>query len=90
MKKLFISSLTLFMLSVLIGYGQQCTGTYTSSSSSSSSNCSVSVRFLGLTVWTGSVTTTTTYVNDLTGVRCTESTSSGCGVNGGSWDWPWE
>lgn len=57
MKKLFISSLTLFMLSVLIGYGQQCTGTYTSSSSSTSNTCEVSfrVKVLALTVWTGSV-----------------------------------
>ena len=90
MKKVFITSLIVFSLSAFISYAQDCAGTYNSSSTSSSNNCGISFSFFGLTKHTGSITTTTTYTNSLTGDTCSSSTSTGCGAEGGSWDWPWE
>jgi len=45
--------------------------------------CSLSVNFFGLVkVWTGSITTYDDAGNVVS--------QTGCGENGGSWDWFWE
>lgn len=54
-------------------------------------NCELSFNLFGLVrVWTGSITTTTTCTNLLTGEETTTVTTIGCGKNGGSVDFFWE
>lgn len=90
MKKVFSISLALLLSSVIFSYA--CGGAgYSQIDSRTVRNCHVSFKFFGLVeVWSGSITTTITYQNQLTGETCQTVSSTGCGVAGGSWDWFWE
>jgi hypothetical protein len=85
MKKVFLASLIVFGSSLALN-AQSGLPT----SSSTVNNCSTRVIFFGLTDWTGSITTTTITYNPLDGTYTKNESSKGCGINGGSWDWPWE
>ena len=90
MKKLFISTVFIFIISLVASAQCGSSGEYLQTDTRTLNNCNVSFNFLGLTKHTGSITTTTTYKNQLTGLTCQTTSSTGCGVGGGSWDWPWE
>ena len=85
MKKVFLTSLAIFTFSLTLFAQSGLPSTTTVDR-----NCSTRINFLGLTVWTGSVVTTTTTTNPLDGSTTVNSSETGCGKGGGSWDWPWE
>jgi hypothetical protein len=85
MKKVFLTSVSIFVFSLLVNAQSSPNSTV-----DVVRNCSTRINFLGLTVWTGSVTTTITTTNPLTGEISQVEEKAGCGKNGGSWDWPWE
>lgn len=54
------------------------------------STCELSLNLGFVQIWTGETTITTSCMNPLT-LEIFESVSTtGCGKNGGSWDWFWE
>lgn len=90
MKKIFFCTAFLFIATFFISAQCGASGLYSTVASMTSNTCGVRFSFLGLTSHTGSITTTTTYINNLTGDTCEVSSSTGCGAGGGSFDWWWE
>ena len=90
MKKIFLTTISIFFLSLFGSFA--CGGAgYAEVASYSSNSCNTSFNFLGIVrKWNGSITQTTTFKQVLTGEICEVVSSTGCGANGGSWDWFWE
>ena len=96
MKKLFFLAI-LLMMAICMPMSTTATtaqsdcgqsGVWQAGASLETSNCS-EVNLWFVTIVTGSVTSTTTYTNALTGATCENSTTTDCS-SGNRWQWFWE
>lgn len=67
-----------------------CGNGFQSGPSYTTNTCELSVNLGFVKIYSGGITTTTTCYNALSGEEYEETVTTGCGTNGGSWDWFWE